>query len=103
MGRWRKIPITLIEVLAAPVRVNDLLRVGRNHFPQLFNSRLKGALLALVVLVSLRHTGQLRLQHLQPRYGFDYEGDAHTGDEVAIVFHTVRVVDSASYTTAFRL
>src|SRR5208282_2620689 len=43
------------------------LRVGRNHLPQLLNSSLKSALLALVALVSLRQTGHLALESLKPR------------------------------------
>ena len=52
------------------------MHVGRNHLAQFSNSSLKSTLLALVSLVSLRHTGHLALKSLKPCYGFNYEGCA---------------------------
>jgi hypothetical protein len=52
------------------------MHVGRNHLAPFPNSSLKSTLLALVVVVSLRHTGHLALKSLKPGYGFDYIGYA---------------------------
>ena len=52
------------------------IRFGRNCLAQFLNRGPKSTLLALVGLVSSRHTGHLALKSLKPRYGFDYEGCA---------------------------